>query len=92
MDKKSITVTKIVLEDQEITVPVSRVVKVPVQRTVMVPITTYVTQYVQEIEKVRSPCYPVFQILFSYMLDVVLPTWQDMQAIPFFFSTFVRYC
>ena len=56
MDEKSITVPKIVLEDQEITVPVPRAVQVPVQRmvprTVMVPITTYVTQYVQETEKV----------------------------------------
>lgn len=68
MDEKSITVPKIVLEDQEITVPVPRAVQVPVQRmvprTVMVPITTYVTQYVQETEKVRSLCYTVFQILF----------------------------
>ena len=58
MDEKNITVPKIVLEDQEITVPVPRAVQVPVQRmvprTVMVPITTYVTQYVQETEKVRQ--------------------------------------
>ena len=68
MDEKSITVPKIVLEDQEITVPVPRAVQVPVQRmvprTVMVPITTYVTQYVQETEKVRSLCYTVFHIFF----------------------------
>ena len=58
MDEKNITVPKIILEDQEITVPVPRAVQVPVQRmvprTVMVPITTYVTQYVQETEKVRN--------------------------------------
>jgi hypothetical protein len=59
MDEQSIAVPKIVLEEQEVEVPVPRAVQVPVKRmvprTIMVPITTYVTQYVEETEKV-SPC------------------------------------
>lgn len=76
MDEKSITVPKIVLEDQEITVPVPRAVQVPVQRmvprTVMVPITTYVTQYVQETEKV---CAFILVCLSAFSEAVYMYVW-----------------